>query len=53
MRSKGILTMGTAFPRVPPRNDHCRWSEIADFEPIIACALHSVSGIAGDTLLVG
>ena len=23
MRSKGILTMGTAFPRVPPRNDHC------------------------------
>jgi len=24
MRSKGILTMGTAFPRVPPRNDHCR-----------------------------
>jgi len=22
MRSKGILTMGTAFPRVPPRNDH-------------------------------
>jgi len=23
MRSMGILTMGTAFPRVPPRND--RW----------------------------
>ena len=23
MRSNGILTMGTAFPRVPPRNDHC------------------------------
>jgi len=22
MRSKGILTMGTAFPRVPPRNVH-------------------------------
>ena len=22
MRPKGMLTMGTAFPRVPPRNDH-------------------------------
>jgi len=27
MRSNGILTMGTAFPRVPPRNDH--WRRVA------------------------
>ena len=28
MRSKGMLTMGTAFPRVPSRNDHCKGFQI-------------------------
>jgi len=34
MRSEGILTMRTAFPRVPPRNDHWFWVLYADFTVI-------------------
>ena len=32
MRSKRIVTTGTAFPRVPPRNDHCNVSCIVLFD---------------------
>jgi len=46
MRSKGILTMGTAFPRVPPRNDHCLlvngWMSVG----IVSCFLVVLSYFA-------
>jgi len=37
MRSKGILTMGTAFPRVPPRNDH--WTVVPPNTTLLAMPL--------------
>jgi hypothetical protein len=35
MHSCNILTMGTAFPCVPPRNDHCR--------PALFCCAHNLT----------